>query len=210
MAYMERTTRGPAPRQSPPERLMETVPIRSFLSLLTEGVTNPRPVARRLIEARPDRGERFMLVGLAAALQGMLWTLASLLSPAASVGLGGHVVLAVVQFVNYIVTATVAYHLGRRFGGRGTPEEVASAIAWHAVLTAALTPLQAAALGGGGGALSGLMLILFAALNVFLLAACVAEAHRFQNTGRVAAATIGIFLTLGLLLGLIAGGLQAP
>jgi len=189
---------------------MMAASIQNFLALVSEGVVNPRAVARVVIARQPDRGERFMMVGLAAALQGVLWTFAGMLSPAAGVGLGGHAVIFAMQFVNYIVTATAAFHIGRRFGGRGGPDEVATAVAWHAILTAALTPLQAGALAGGGGALAGLMLVLFAGLNVWLLAACVAEAHRFESTGRVAAVTVGIFLTLGLMLGLIIGGMQAP
>jgi len=66
-------------------------------------------------------------------------------------------------------------------------------------LTAALTPLQAVAVGSG----AALFVLLYAGLNMWLLAACVAEAHRFASTRSVMAATIGLFLGLGLVLSLL-------
>jgi hypothetical protein len=82
------------------------------------------------------------------------------------------------------------------------------------VLTGALAPLQVLALGGAAGAptVSGggvLFLLLYAGLNVWLLASCIAEAHRFDSTGRVVGATLALFLGLGLLLSLLLGGLRA-
>ncbi len=194
---------------------MDAVPLKAFIALLTQGVATPRPIARRIIDARPDGTQRLMLVALGAAMQGAVWTLAGLFSPgdATALGVGGLLALMAMSFLNYAITASLAFNIGRRFGGKGAAPEVATAIAWHAVLTGALAPLQVLALGGatgtptvGGGGL--LFLLLYAGLNLWLLASCIAEAHRFDSTGRVMGATLALFLALGLLLSLLLGGLM--
>lgn len=193
--------------------LMDQIPLRAFLDLLTRGVVQPRPVARRIIDARLDARGRLMLVGLAAAIQGFFWAAFATLGPVGGFGVGGQALLALLVFANYALTAAVAIHLGRRLGGRGSAEEVAAAVAWHAVLTAGLTPLQIVGLGGASfgaadlGAGGALFALLYAGLNVWLLAACVAEGHRFPSTGKVAAAIVALFLVLGLTLSLLLSGL---
>jgi hypothetical protein len=192
---------------------MDGLALKDFATLLAQGVATPRPVVRRIIAARPDGQARLTLVGLGAALQGALWALCSVFAPAIAVGLGGHAILAVVAFANYAITTSLATQIGRRFGGQGEPTEVAAAVAWHAVVVAALTPLQAAALSGGGpqGEVSGfgvILLLVYAGLNVWLLASCIAEAHRFASTGRVAAVTVGVFVMLGLVLSVLLGSLR--
>jgi hypothetical protein len=191
---------------------MQPIPLRPFLDLLTQGIVAPRPTARRLIDAQPAPSDRLALVALAAAVQGMMWAFIGLIAPglvagAFSGGLGilGQLMLFGLVFVNYAITATAAFHVGRRLGGRGSAADVATAVAWHAMLTAALTPLQAVAVGGG----SALLVLVYAVLNMWLLAACVAEAHRFASTRRVLAVTIAIFLGVGLALSLLIAGLGA-
>jgi hypothetical protein len=206
---------------------MEAIPLRAFLDLLTLGLVRPRLAVRRVLDARPGGGDRLALVALAAALQGLLWTVAGLAAPslfggalAGGIGLPGHLALAAVLFVNFALTSLGAYVIGRRCGGTGGLTEVATAIAWHSVLGAALTPLQAMAfLGGGapgapplGGAMTGasaLSVMLYGGLNLWLLAACVAEAHGFRSTARVAGVTLAAFVAVGLALGLILSTLAA-
>ncbi len=189
---------------------MDQIPLRPFLDLLTQGIAAPRPTARRVIAMNLGPGDRLALVGLAAALQGMLWALVSIVAPGLAagafpggMGIIGQLALAMLVVANYAITATAAFHVGRRLGGKGSAADVASAVAWHAALTAALTPLQAVAVGSG----SALFLLLYAGLNLWLLAACVAEAHRFASTRRVMAATIGLFFAVGLVLSLLIAAL---
>ena len=206
-----------ARRREPPDRksmpmLADT--LRNFLALLTAGLLSPRPVARRVIDARPDLSARLAMVALGATIQALFYTLAGLVSGSGErFGLGGLVVLVAVSMVNYALTVALALHVGRRFGGSGDGESVAAAIAWHAILSAALSPLQVAALSGGTVGpeigLGGLLLITaYAGLNIWLLAACIAEAHRFPGTGRVAAAVVAAFLLLGVALWLLVGGIR--
>jgi hypothetical protein len=193
---------------------MDGIPLRAFLDLLTQGVVQPRRVMRRLLDLRPSTEDRLTLVALAAVLQGFLWTLSLLLAPSlfggameGGVGLFGHVALAGVVFLNFVVTTVAAHAIGRRFGGQGSVAEVATAVAWHGVLAAALTPLQAMALGGGApgqplGGGAALSVVLYAGLNLWLLASCLAEAHRFESTARVAGVTLAAFFALGLVFSL--------
>ncbi len=188
--------------------------LRDFLATLTAGVMSPRPVARRVIDARPDLATRLTMVALGATIQALFYTFAGLVTGSGErFGLGGLVVLIAVSLINYALTVALALHVGRRFGGVGDGEAVAAAIAWHAILSAALSPLQVAALSGGGMGpdigFAGLLLIMvYAGLNIWLLAACIAEAHRFRNTGRVAAAVVAGFLTLGIVLWLFVGSMR--
>lgn len=198
---------------------MDDQPLKAFLEALTRSLARPRTVVRALIAARPDGTERLMLVGLGAALQGMMWGLVGLLAPssvggmlAQGIGLVGHVALAGLAFLNYVFVATLAHFIGRAFGGLGRPNEVATAVAWHTVLSAALTPLQALALGAGaplpgpdaaqpqGGGLSVLLLGFYIGYNLWLLGSCIAEAHGFRSTGRVVAATAGVAFSVGMTL----------
>ncbi len=184
---------------------MDALPIKPFLELLTLGLVQPRKATRQLLAARPGMADRFTLVGLAAAMQALFTSLAALIAPgfigAASggVGLGAHVALAAAVLIGYVVTATLAYNIGARFGGRGKPAEVATGVALHAALVAALTPLQIAAMGAN----SAPLLMLYLGLNVWLLASCVAEAHGFEKTAPVAAVTIGAFFAVAMLISLV-------
>lgn len=189
-------------------RPTDSVPFKEFVTLLSEGVTNPRPVARAVIETRPDRGERFMMVGLSVVMQAMVLAVFSLVAVGANAGFAGLLQLGVIEVVRYVLTATIAYNLGARMGGRGSPEAVATAVAWHAILMAALAPLQAGVLGGGVAGV--VMLFLFAGLYIWLLGACIAEAHQFKSTGRVAGAVLGFTIVLGLLLSPFLPGMPTP
>lgn len=182
---------------------MTAIPLKEFLSLVTAGLAQPRPIARRIIDMRPSQQDRLAMVALGGAVQGALWALATVLAPSLALGLQGHLMMIAVTFVNYALTTALALFVGRRFGGQGDPEQVAAAIAWHIILVAALTPLQALSVAGGGV----MVLLFYAALNVWLLAACVAEAHRFESTAKVAASAVGLFLALGIVISLLVGGL---
>jgi hypothetical protein len=146
----------------------------------------------------------------------MLWAVTSLLTQGigGGIGLGGQFRLAVQVFVNYAITASVAFHLGRRFGGRGSPTAVATAVAWHALLTAALSPLLVVAVGSSApdAGLSGgaaFLILGYAAYNIWLLGCCIAEAHGFASAARVAAAAFGLTVAVGAVLLLIVGGLSS-
>jgi hypothetical protein len=182
---------------------MEAIPLKEFLALVTQGVVSPRPVARRIIAARPSQGDRLAMVALGAAIQAMFGALAGMLQPDLAMGLTGHAFTFVAQFVVYAVVTARAIGVGGRFGGRGAPADVAAAVAWYAILSAALAPLQIAALAGGGVA----VLLLGAGVNVWLMASCIAEAHGFERTGRVVGVVLGMFLLLAVTLSLLLGGL---
>lgn len=179
--------------------------LREFFDLLTQGLVRPRPVARIVIDRVPDGATRLMLVGLAVAMQGCFWAILSLIAPgmfegamAGGVGFGSHIFLAALAFANFAITATIAFWLGRQFGGTGSFTDIASAVAWHTVLASSLTPLQAVAFGMPGGAPFAL---LFMGLNIYLLAACLAEAHHFRSVARVAGAIMAVLAGLAFLLG---------
>ena len=184
---------------------MDALPLKPFIDLLTQGIVNPRGATRRLLGVAPSLQDRFVMVGLAGVMQGVFTSLAALIAPgflgegaAGGMGLSGLVALMLAVLVGYVVTATLAYNIGTRFGGTGKPAEVATAVALHALLVSALTPLQIAALGTG----SAPLLLLYLGFNVWLLASCVAEAHGFERIAPVVGVTLGVFLAVAMLLSL--------
>ena len=184
---------------------MDAIPFKPLIDLLSQGLVDPRGATRRMLAIAPSMGDRFAMVAFAAAMQAVMTSLVSVIAPGfvgapdgGGVGLAAHAALALAVIVGYVVTATIAYNLGARFGGTGMPGEVATGVALHALLVAALTPLQIAAMGSQ----NGLLLILYLGLNIWLLASCVAEAHGFQRTAPVAAATIGVFFVVAFVMSL--------
>ncbi len=208
---------------SGPGAVMTFLHLKLFLDLLTRGLVRPREVVRQLIAARPDGGERLLLVGLGAAIQGMLWSFVGVIAPTAmggamaqGLGLFGHLALASVAFINYVLVSMLAFYLGRAFGGMAKPSDVATAVAWHSVLSAALTPIQAmifrppmpaegppvgdAAATAAPGGVSVVLLGFYIGFNLWLLGSCIAEAHGFRSTGRVVAATLAVAISIGVAL----------
>ena len=102
--------------------------LRNLFELLTQGLINPRATVRRIIDEEPSLADRLLLVGLAAAMQGALWALTSVLVQGigGGIGFGGQIRLAFQVFINYVITATLAYNIGIRFGGKGTVPQVAT------------------------------------------------------------------------------------
>jgi hypothetical protein len=193
---------------------MTLVLLRELTDLLTRGIVSPRETARHMIDLEMSLQDRLTLVGLAAALQGALWALTSLLTQGfdGGIGIGQQLRMIAQVFINYVLTATIAFNVGRHFGGTGTVPQVASAVAWHAMLTAALTPVLAMAVGGVGpeSGMSpggGFLVLLYAGVNIYLLAACIAEAHGFESVAKVAGATFGISVAVGFVLLLVVGGI---
>ena len=182
---------------------MDAIPLKPFFDLLSRGLVDPRGATRRMLEVAPDMADRFIMVGLAAVLQALLMSLVAVTAPdfvgapdRGGLGFGAHAALVLAVLLGYVVTATLAYNIGARFGGAGKPADVATAVALHALLAAALTPLQIAAMGSG----AGLVLVLYLGLNIWLLASCVAEAHGFEKTAPVAGATVGIFFVVAMIM----------
>lgn len=180
-----------------------------ILDLIARGLVAPRQTARIVIDARPAPLARLTLVGLAAVVQGLVWTLSMLIAPGEGgavqgFGLAGHLLMICLNFVNYGVTGFLAFHLGKAANGRGGRDEVFSAVAWQMTLSAALSPLQALAL--HNGALAGAALAVYLGLAIWYLGACIAEAHRFARTVPVVIAVAGFMIGLGTVIGLLLSG----
>lgn len=188
---------------------MAQPPVTRLLDLAARGVFEPRQTARIVIDARPSGVERLMMVLLAAVAQSAVWVAVLLIAPGllpegARFGFAGHGMLAALALANYIIVTGVATALGRALGGKGDRDAVASAVAWQMLVTVALAPLQALAM--SGGALAGLGAIVYLAGSVWILASCIAEAHRFARTGPVAMTVIGAMMALGLIGALLMQG----
>ncbi|MBX2854724.1 MAG: hypothetical protein KTR21_07040 [Rhodobacteraceae bacterium] len=91
----------------------------------------------------------------------------------------------------YLVSA-MAYPLVRAFGGRGGGYETRVAFAWAAVIAAPAA--FAGQILGASGDLGPYLTAPLAALGIYMLSACIAGAHGFASTVKVAAAIVVILL----------------
>lgn len=177
-----------------------------LISMVLLSYRAPRVAMRRVLD---------MIAGFegVALIFGVSFTLSALLMLAiAQIGGqgGGDIGYLISNFffslIGYLVAVALVFWVGKAFGGRGRFLDVATAIAWHSLVTVIFTPLVAVATmpGIGDGALGLLAVAQIAMIGVilWLMANFVAEAHGFRSALRVALVLIGGLLVIGFVLSL--------
>lgn len=182
--------------------------IRAFLQNLAEAYSTPRQSARRMLTADPSMPDCALMVVLSFLVQSVFGVAAGLIAGDAPgfAALGARLSELALQFVLFAALTAGAYAVGRRFGGRASPQQMAQVIGWHYLATAFLAPFNligASAMGDmttgeGPGALF-LLIPLSLGVSIWMFAAFVAEAHGFKRMGGVVAASVAGFLALGML-----------
>ena len=167
------------------------------LALAWAGLFSPRPVAASVMARRP---------GFRGAVQMVLFAyLVEAFFTAAVPGLRGpldfgalvtlHVQSFGLKLFLFLATSWIATRFGRLVGGTGDFQRVAAAVGWGFVLQAMLAPAVAIALStiSPERVPPAAVLAVLAAgvIGLWLLAACIAEAHGFRSTVAVAAVLIG-------------------
>lgn len=108
--------------------------------------------------------------------------------------------------VVFLTLVALVWFVGKLFGGQGDILQVAVALAWHSLLTAAFTPFMLLAIQGQSGA--GTLFILFVTIiSIWLLANFIAEVHGFASAWRVAAVFVGGSLLVAFVMSILLAGL---
>jgi hypothetical protein len=182
----------------------------AFGAALRETLLRPHEGARRVLGWSLAWREIALVVaaGIALALlNGTLFGIAAsrVVGVAAETGFGPADIA--VQLGEVVIVTALATWVGRAFGGRGSAERVAAAVAWvNLAQNVALLPFAfVTAFVGGGFAILAFVVSLWL---VWVLACFIAEAHGFASPGRVLGAMIGVAIVFVLLL--ILAGYEPP
>ncbi|MEL6793225.1 MAG: YIP1 family protein [Pseudomonadota bacterium] len=172
---------------------------------------SPRRGARMAIEAF-DTFERIALIfGLSFCINAVMLVLRSIaIGEEVSGGAGvvgfvvGNLFASAVAFVIMVV---LAFAIGRLFGGKGEPPEIAAALAWHSLITApfalVMNPFALMSETFGAGAILSTILV---GVTLWLLVNFIAEAHRFSSAWKVGGVIFGALFLLGALLPILLAG----
>jgi hypothetical protein len=177
---------------------------------------SPRRSVRRLIDGGHgmDAALLMVLLGYLAREIFILITPGTRLE-GAGIPPGRYIVGLVEAYITFGFMTTVVHHVGRMFGGKGTFRGAALAIAWYLLVISIFTPVvvpafiefaEAAKAAAGapegpvavpGGAM--LVLTVSSCLMLWLLAAYIAELHRFARTWNVLFVVIGLSIPISIL-----------
>lgn len=200
-----------------------------MLALLTrriaEAYVDPRRSARRILDAKPSVGDALTMVLAAVAIGGVVEIgLSFLFSPeepligappeqsgppeeTVEVNFIDHVFAnAILSVSQFLIVGTLAWAIGRQAGGAAERAEVFAVVGWHTLAAVPLSLLLAVALllSLNGNPVATIFMIAGLLYLVYLLAAFIAEAHRFENVGLVFASIFGVAFSVVFVLSIIA------
>ncbi|MEM7544430.1 MAG: Yip1 family protein [Pseudomonadota bacterium] len=184
-----------------------------LISSVMESYRAPRAAVRGVID-RVDSIEGVAIIfALSFALQAMVLAISALVFGTVEAGLFGVLAGALtVSALSFAVIVGLAFGIGRMFGGQGSLLDIATAIAWHSLVTVIFAPfLGTLPVGPADQAGANPIQIVIFVIVFWLFANFIAEAHKFASAWRVAGAMIGIMLGMGVLLSiLIFGSISGP
>lgn len=180
--------------------------IANFAANILEALTAPRRSARRMLRADLSLSDCVLMVVLGVAVHGVLSDVLALAHPAFAEmgGLGVATRLAEmgVQILMFFLLSGAAFTVGAHFGGGGTREQLRTMIAWHALATSFLAPLNVIGMSGmtedGRPGAAFPLVLLSVGVSVWVFASFVSEAHGFKSIGGVIGATMLGFMLFGL------------
>jgi hypothetical protein len=193
--------------------------IANFAANILEALTAPRRSARKILRAEVSLSDCVLMVILGVAVHGIVSSGLALIDPSLAsmggAGLGVRLAEIGVQIVMFFLLSGAAFTVGVRFGGKGSLPELRSVVAWHALATGFLAPLNVIGMSGvtpeGGNPGIGFLLVMVSVgVSVWVFASFIAEAHGFKNIGGVIGVTVMGFMLFGLvammLMGIVTGG----
>ena len=181
--------------------------ILEFLKSVFGACRSPRRSARAMLDRAPSIADCALMVVLATLVQAMFGAVVDMAlgeNGASMSALGARMTEVALNFFMFAVLTAGAYGLGRRFGGKAQPADMARVVAWHLLVTAFLAPLNllgihaiTSASPEEGASAFALLAPISVGLSIWLFAAFVAEAHGFRRIGVVVVATVAGFIALG-------------
>lgn len=178
--------------------------VAALVRRILDGYAQPRASVRAMIDQRPGIGAAFLMVVLGYLIQATLaMGLPGLRVPGAGVPIAAHVLGVGVQCASFAILVLLVDAVGRALGGAGTREEAFAAVGWHTLVTSPIAPLLPFAAQAITPERSPLwavgLLVAAAGAAVWLLAAYVAELHRFRSTRSVLGVLMLVPLGLSVL-----------
>lgn len=189
--------------------------LQTILSLVTETYRTPRRAVRSVIDGVRGPADAVMLFGLSFCLNAGIVILASLLAGGEGEAGSGAFRFAASNLmfssVAFALISLLIWRGGRFFGGTGSLTDIATAVAWHSLVTTVFAPLLAAStiveptspLAG----LIGVAQIFMLGVVLWLMSSFVAEAHGFASAWRVAGVLFIGMMVIAFLLSIVLTGL---
>lgn len=173
-----------------------------FGAMVAEGYTSPRRSMARILGMQPDERARLLMVAIGIVISSLGFVALGQRAEEAgpdSVFLG-YIVAVLAGLLQYYIFAWVIGTASRAFGGEGDREQDRTLVAWWALVTSPLPVLMVVGMQKGESPVAALLMVGAAILSFVLLAAYIAEVHRFRSTARVCGAIMGMLLVLSLVL----------
>lgn len=180
--------------------------IQDIAANIAEGIWAPRASMRRML---PQISGVDSIVGL-VVLGYVVQALVALVIPGArpetpANPLGWHIAGLAFQGVLFALSAGLVFLIGRIFGGTGSVLQTFAAMAWYSFVSAFLSPLALAGVGGltqteEPNGFAALLLVAATILGLRMFAGFVAEVHGFRNTWTVVAVSVGLVMGASALL----------
>lgn len=168
-----------------------------LLAWIVQGYTAPRASMARVLDMRIDEASRLLMVGIGIAVSALGFALFGERpeGSAASAILAGYMLSIAGGLIQYRLVAAVVGIVSRAAGGQGSAQDNLTLTAWWMLVTAPVPLVMTVAIQNGDSPFATLILIATSVLSIVLLAAYIAETHKFHSTGRVFGS---IFLILTL------------
>lgn len=174
-----------------------------LLRLIGLSYRNPRQGMREVHQRVSGYRGALLIFGVAFSASSVMSIFVSLAGGVGGVALSNVVVSLLVSLMASVIAIVLIYFIGKMFGGKATPQQVAVMLAWHNMTTAIFAPLVAIAQISQGGGLISVILLVMIAFVFWLLANFTAETHGFRSASRVAA----VMFVMGFLLSSLIAGL---
>lgn len=178
--------------------------IQAALSLALQSITQPRQVARWLIDLRLSREALVTGFALVVVINSLLFGVSVLLDPAPLPWfLARPAVYGGLQALSLIATLLGLYFGGRVLGGQASVQDITVLVIWMQILRAlrqvlllVLLPISAV--------LGGFLLSLTSVIGIWIMVSFVDEAHGFSNLlkslGAIIIGLFGMAVVLSILL----------
>lgn len=176
----------------------------------------PRRSVRRLVDGGFGIDAALLMVLLGFVVREIFVLITpGVLPEGTGIALSEYFMELVQSYVTFGFLTMVAYHVGRFFGGKGTLIGAALAMAWYLMVISVFTPIvlpafvefveaakAAAAAPDSPPEVPGralLALVVSSCIMLWLLAAYIAEMHRFARTWNVLFVVIGLSIPISML-----------
>lgn len=161
----------------------------------------PRVAMRRVLEMITSFEGVALLFGVSFTVNAVLMLAIAQFAGHGGADVGFLIYNFLISLTAYLIAVALIFWIGKAFGGRGRLLDVATAVAWHSLVTVIFAPVVAVAtmpgLAESALGLVAVAQIVMIGVIIWLMASFVAEAHGFRNALLVAFTLFGGLFVLG-------------